>query len=105
MNYTVHGYLDGVSYALVADSTAKDELRGIVTQGPVSVIAAVESLTGQRFPLTPTSAPVEVSLTDPLGLLAGLAQATQITSVEGDMPDGWPDKVADSERVAGPVDY
>lgn len=90
MKYTVHGYLDGVSYALVADTSSKDEDRGIVAQGPDDVIAAVEALTGRSFPITPTGEDAKVSLTNPLGLLVGLAQVTEITSIEGDLPPGWP---------------
>lgn len=99
MKFTVQGYRDGVSYALVADTASKDELRGIVTQGPSAVIAAVEALTGQTFPITHTSKPVKVSLTDPLGLLAGLAQTTEITSVDGDVPPGWPNGLKAEETT------
>lgn len=90
MKYTVNGYLEGVSYALVADSSSKDEDRGIVTQGPIPVIAAVEALTGRSYPITATGSSAKISLKDPLGLLVGLAQVTEITSIEGDLPPGWP---------------
>lgn len=90
MKYTVQGYHEGISYALVADTRNKDEDRGIVAQGPIEVIAAVEALTGRKFPVTATGSDVKVSLTDPLGLLVGLAQIGQITSIDGDLPPGWP---------------
>jgi hypothetical protein len=102
----VRGWLDGVAYGLVADTDLPPHpIRGIVAQGPDEVIARVAALTGQPVLVTPTGPEVTVSLTDPLGLLAGLARVTEVVGVDGDLPRGWPDHPGEVGEDRGDAVY
>jgi hypothetical protein len=103
MSYIVQGYLDGVSYAVVVDPTQKDPDRGIVKQGPDSVLAAIAAQAGEMVHITIPGEAVEVSLNTPIGVLAGLSQVTEITRVEGDLPSGWPGVDVDEDTPADAV--
>lgn len=91
---TVQGYLDGVAYtALIDPDATPDAEHGIITHcSPPSArtFAAIEATVGTSHRFTPTSEAVPVDLTTPLGVLAGLHATTEVVTVAGDLPDGYP---------------
>ena len=100
---TVMGYLDGVTYTVVADDTVDptaDRLRGIVTTADDEVLVALDNAVDQEVRLTSTGAAVTADMTTLRGELDGLVATTQVTSVvadpEGAMPEEYVEQ-ADEE--------
>lgn len=87
--YTVHGYVNQVAYALRVDTEAPDESDdGLVTFcSPPTALARLILNRGEQAPVSESGPAYEVNLSSPEGILAGLYAYTEVVRVEGDAPD------------------
>jgi hypothetical protein len=92
---TVTGYIDnGIAYSAQIDpDAAPDEIDGIITHASPAdrVTGVVRAHEGEQVMLALTGPAAEVSMTDALGILGALQEYTDVTAIEGDLPDGYPE--------------
>lgn len=102
---TVHGYHQGVSAVIVADTAEKHPLSGIIAQAPVTLTAALEATTGTTVVLGGTGPEVVASLDTIEGVLAAAhaAPGFEITGLDGDVPESYPGHEPESDRPRGEV--
>lgn len=85
MPYTVNGYINGVSYQATVGGEVLDPRTGVITGSP-NVVNLLLSNEGDSFSTTVTGENVALDLQDPDSVLPALQSLTEVTSVEGDVP-------------------
>ena len=95
--FTIRGYDQGIAYALAVDPDQEPGVDGLVASvAPPETLALLHMHDGERVKMTPTGPEVQVSLTDPQGILAALMEYTEIVDITGNVPAGvMPESVAD----------
>lgn len=80
MSFILHGYIDGVAYHLnVPDDGEVD--------GTDNAMDLLDEREGTQVKVTPTGPVVRVDRADPESILGAFTALTQITRVDGDIPE------------------
>lgn len=87
--FTVTGYVNGVLYTATVDGAPpRDPADGVVTHcSPGSALSLLHLHTGRKVDVTPVGPHMEVGVSDPAAVLAGLIALTEVVQVTGDAPD------------------
>lgn len=97
--FTVTGTIDGVGYRLGVHPEGLDHPDALgIAMGSDSVITLLRAYQGDEFQPTPTSEPRTLDVEDPTSVLAFLQAHTEVTDIEGEVPEA----PAEEDDPAGP---
>jgi len=89
---TVQGYIEGVSYAVQIDPERQlSDADGVLVDPPASVSLLMALHETEEIAMTPTGPTVVGDRSDALGALAILQAHSDVTSIDGELPEGYPE--------------